>query len=59
MASTKPEPSPASLTPNSEQTNRMLVRIADTYTRNMTGFLICTRGSSLAKESPIARMSIF
>ena len=36
-----------------------VVRAATTSTTNMTGFLIRTRGSSLAKAEPIAGMTIF
>ena len=37
----------------------IVVRAATTSTTNITGFLICTRGSSLPKAEPIAGHRIF
>src|SRR6266581_716188 len=39
---------------NSKRTNSIVVITLPTSTTNMTGFLICTRGSSFLKESGIA-----
>ena len=36
----------------------IVVKMAETHTRNMTGFSIWTRGSSLAKESLMARVTM-
>ena len=45
--------------PISDTPHRTLVRIAETNTRNMTGFLACVFGFNLIKESLIALPSIF
>ena len=45
--------------PNRDTTQRILVKIADTKTRNMTGFFACVFGLNFAKESLIALPCIF
>ena len=44
----------ASFKPNRDTTQRMLVKIAATKTRNMTGFFACVFGLNFTKESLIA-----
>ena len=44
--------------PPKERANNTVVSSAERYTRNMTGFLTCSRGSSLVKESFKARISM-
>ena len=55
----KVKPPGASFMPISDTPHRTLVRIAETNTRNMTGFLACVFGFNLIKESLIALPSIF
>ena len=59
MAIASVYPLGASFNPNRDTTQRILVKIADTKTRNMTGFFACVFGLNFAKESLIALPSIF
>ena len=59
IATPKMNPAGASWIPTSDNTNSPVVRIAETYTRNMTGFFASVIGDSFMNESLMALFIIF
>ena len=59
MAIAKVKPPGASFMPKSDTTHKTLVRIAETNTKNMTGFSAWVLGLNLINESLIALQNIF